>query len=124
MKKSYDLCFIIQTAYRTIYDKKGFNILALDVHGICSITDSFIIAEGNVERHVQALCNALLEELGKLGKTPFYIEGGGGDSWIVMDYGDLLIHLMTSEMREKYKLEQIWHEGKVIDIPLDIKHKA
>lgn len=99
-----------------IYDKKGFNVLTLDIREVSSLTDYFIIAEGNVERHVQALSSTIVDELANEGRKPMHIEGAGQGDWIVLDYGDIIIHLLTSDMREKYALEQVWKASKVVDI--------
>jgi ribosome-associated protein len=108
---------LLQGICQKIYDKKGMSLLMLDVRGVCSITDYFIIAEGNVERHVQALAKHVQETLSEYSMKPYHIEGDQTGDWIVLDYGDIMIHLFTPDMREKYMLEQVWKEGKIIDVP-------
>lgn len=100
---------------QAIADKKGMNILALDVRGICTMADYFVIAEGRVDRHVQALANNVEKVL---NQTPYRAEGREYGEWIVLDYLDILVHLFTPEMREKYQLETLWKEGKVVSLPL------
>jgi ribosome-associated protein len=109
---------------QAIYDKKGFNILALDVRGICTLTDYFIIAEGYVDRHVQALSQAIQDEFASAGPTLLHLEGQREGDWIVLDYGDIVIHLFTPEMREKYELEELWQEGQVVDVIIDSKQSV
>ncbi len=113
---------ILNTIAQTIFDKKGFNILALDVGGVCSMTDYFLIAEGSVERHVKALGHSITEHLSEMGVKPFHVEGEKIGDWVVLDYGDILVHLFLPELRQKYALEELWHEGKIID--LNIKHRS
>jgi len=103
---------------QAIYDKKGFNILALDVKGISSLTDYLIIAEGSVDKHLQAIANNVIHEM---DENPVHVEGKIDGTWIVIDYVDIVIHLFTPTMRERYKLERLWEEGKIVD--LDIKTK-
>lgn len=105
---------------QAIYDKKGFNILILDVKGISNMTDYFIIAEGTVDRHVKALANSITDELQKYRHTPYHIEGLQEGDWIVLDYVDFVIHLFVPELREKYALEQLWKEGKIVDVEIKI----
>lgn len=105
---------------QVIYNKKGFNILVLDVRGICTMTDYFIIAEGTVDRHVKALSYAIIDEFAQEGIQPLHIEGQNEGDWLVLDYGDFVIHLFISEMREKYALEELWKEGQIIDVKIDI----
>lgn len=101
---------------QAIYDKKGMNILVLDVRNVCTMTDYFIIAEGNVDRHVQALSRAVIDQMEDLGHRPFHIDGMQEGEWSVLDYGDIVVHLFIPEMREKYSLEEVWRAGKVVDV--------
>lgn len=103
---------------QAIYDKKGFNILALDVRGVSSMTDYFLIAEGRVDRHVRALCAAALDVIKEEGDLPYRLEGGEGGEWIVIDGYQVIIHLFGPDLRAKYQLEQVWKAGEVVDLPL------
>jgi ribosome-associated protein len=104
-----------------IYDKKGFNILALDVKGISTITDCLLIAEGNVERHLQAITRAIIEDMKKEGIRPLHVEGMEDGNWIVIDYSSIIIHLFLPQTREKYQLEKLWDVGKIVDLQIDVK---
>lgn len=104
-----------------IYDKKGFNILALDVKGISTICDYIIIAEGNVDRHIRAIANEIIEELKKLKEKPFNVEGLKESDWVVIDYLDIIVHLFKPGMREIYALEKLWKDGKLIDLKIKIE---
>jgi len=104
---------------QAIYDKKGFNILVLDVHNVCTMTDFFIIAEGTVDRHVKALSQTIIDELSLHGgRSPLHVEGQQEGDWIVLDYADFVIHLFIPELREKYALEELWREGKIVDVKI------
>jgi ribosome-associated protein len=106
---------------QTIFDKKGFNILVLDVRGVSTMTDHFIIAEGTVDRHVKALSSNLVDELAKEGFHPIHVEGEQTGDWIVLDYVDFIIHLFIPELREKYALEELWKQGKVVDVKIELQ---
>lgn len=112
---------ILNTIAQIIFDKKGFNITAIDVKGLSSITDYIIIAEGNVDRHVQAIASAVTEDLKKIGLVPTKVEGRSSGDWIVIDYNNIMIHLFMPELREKYHLENIFIDSKIIDLEIDIK---
>lgn len=101
---------------QTLFDKKGFNILALDVRDISTLTDYFLIAEGNVDKHVMALAKEIIEKLKKEGDTPSHTEGLGQGEWIVIDYLEIVIHLFKPGLRDKYRLEELWSDGKIIDL--------
>ena len=103
---------------QVIFDKKGFNILVLDVRGICTMTDYFLIAEGTVDRHVKALSNGIKDLLAERGVALYHSEGEKDAEWIVMDCGEFVIHLFIPEFREKYALEELWKRGKIVDVEI------
>lgn len=110
---------LVEKASQIIYDKKGLNILALDVGCFSSITDYLIIAEGNVERHVMAIAHEIVKELrDQCDVKPYHVEGLSMGEWILLDYSDFIIHLFMPGMREKFQLESLWSEGKVLDLNL------
>lgn len=107
---------------QALYNKKGFNILTLDVRGISTLTDYFVIAEGTVKRHVKALADAVTDVLSKEGIDPVSEEGMHEGDWIVLDFGDIMVHLFMPELRQKYTLEQMWHDGKVVDVDIALEN--
>ncbi|PIS01544.1 MAG: ribosome silencing factor [Chlamydiae bacterium CG10_big_fil_rev_8_21_14_0_10_35_9] len=112
-----DLISILSNIAQIIYDKKGFNILALDLRECSSITDYVLIAEGNVDRHVKALANELLDEL---GEKPYRIEGLEDSDWIVIDYLDVIVHLFVPSMRERYQIEHLWPDAKIVELGIEV----
>jgi len=108
---------------QAIFDKKGSNIFAMDVRGLTTITDYFVIAEGNVDRHVKAIGDAVIEAMDKAGHKVIYVDGRGFADWMVIDFGDVFVHLLTPGAREKYRLEMLWSEGKIIDVNIDISRR-
>ncbi len=108
---------------QVIYDRKGQNILALDLKGVSAITDYVVIAEGNVDRHVVAIAKQLIEEVEKIGEKAVFVEGLGTGDWVVIDLIGTMIHLFMPGLREKYRLEQLYHEGKVVDLEIDVAEK-
>ena len=118
MEKDY--LIILNKIAQAIYDKKGFNILALDVRGLSSITDFVVIAEGNVDRHVIAIARAIEAELKKMGEIPFCVEGADEGDWVVVDYSSIMVHLFQPGLREKYQLESLWNEAKIVDLEIHV----
>lgn len=110
----------LDTIAQTIYDKKGINILSLDVRGISSMADYVVIAEGNIDRHVKAISHSIHDALNELGESPLYVEGEQIGDWIVMDYGEIVVHLFVPELREKYALEQLWRKASIIDLKIKL----
>lgn len=106
---------------QAIYDKKGFNILALDVRGFSTMTDYCLIAEGNIDRHVKALSQSIQDILNDTEYELLHIDGGKTSDWLVMDYGVIVIHLFIPDLREKYALESLWKEAKIVDLQIEVK---
>jgi ribosome-associated protein len=111
---------ILKCICQTLFDKKGFNILSLDVRAISTMTEYCIIAEGNVEKHVQALSRAMQETLSEQKIKPLHVEGQKEGDWVVLDFSRIMVHLFIPEMREKYALEELWQSAKVINVPIKI----
>lgn len=109
---------------QTIHDKKGKNIIALDVKGVSSLTDYIIVAEGNVDRHVIAISKAVEEALEKVGEKPEYVEGLRNGDWVVLDYVQVMVHLFMPGLREKYQLERMWTEAKLIELNLETSEEV
>ncbi len=107
---------VLNTIARTVFDKKGFNILALDVRNVSTLTDFFLIAEGNVDKHVIALAKEIIGKLKDEGENPIHVEGIDPGDWIVIDYLEVVVHLFKPGLREKYRLEELWHEGLIVDL--------
>lgn len=104
-----------KTAYNAIDDKKGENIKIIDISGVSVIADYFIIASGSNRNQVQAIADNVQEELFKAGKECKQIEGYQTANWILMDYGDIIIHVFSTEDRLFYDLERIWRDGRSIE---------
>lgn len=108
---------------QAITDKKGFNIVVIDVRRVCSMTDYFIIAEGNVDRHVTALAKHVEDMLRTVDFKPSHVEGMREGEWVVLDYMDIVIHLFIPELREHYALEEVWKEGKIVNVPVKYRRE-
>lgn len=106
---------------QTLYEKKGANILGLDIREISSLTDFFVIAEGGVDRHVKALADAIREEALKHGIHPIMSEGEEAGDWCVLDFGEVIVHLFVPLLRQKYALEELWSEGKIVDLKIEYR---
>lgn len=91
-----------------IADKKGHDVVVLDVSKHSTITDSVIIAEGNIDRHVMAIGQAIYKELKEAKISCIYAEGLQTGDWILLDYGTVIVHIFHPEMRKKYRLEELY----------------
>lgn len=96
--------------------KKGEDICIIDISGVSVLADYFLIANGNNKNQVQALIDHVEETLGKAGFSPRSVEGYQTANWILMDYGDVIVHVFDRQNRLFYDLERIWRDGKKIGV--------
>lgn len=101
-------------AYEALEEKKGEDIQVIEIKDISIIADYFIIANGTNSQQVDALIDSVKDKLGRSGFEPLRVEGVRSASWILMDYGDVVIHVFSKEDRLFYNLERIWRDGKTI----------
>ena len=103
-------------AIKALEDKKGNDILVIDIQDVSIIADYFIIASGSNRNQVQTMADNVEEVLGRSGYEPRQLEGYGTATWILMDYNDIIVHIFSEEDRLFYDLERIWRDGKNVDI--------
>lgn len=101
-------------AIEALEDKKAGNLTILDISEISTIADFFIIADGSNGNQVQAMIDNVEEAMGQAGYSPKQIEGYHTANWVLMDYGNIIIHIFDAENRLFYDLERIWRDGKEI----------
>jgi ribosome-associated protein len=95
-------------------DKKGENIVLLELKDLDIFTDYFVICTGTSDRMLNALADGAMEEMHKKHKRKGKKEGQARDGWLVVDYGEVVVHLFSRDQREYYGLEQLWDEGKIL----------
>lgn len=98
-------------------DKKALDLVVLDLRQIATFTDYFVIASGNNERQVQAISDEVFEQLKKSGTAAARVEGYKSAEWILLDYGDFIVHVFSDKARKFYDLERLWRESKRIALP-------
>ena len=105
-------------AVRAIEEKKGTDIRVLDLTGITSFADYFVICTGPSQRQIQAISDEVNLRLKReAGELPISVEGYSQAEWILADYGDLLVHIFSPKSREYYGLERLWRSAKAVEIP-------
>ena len=102
-------------ACKALDDKKGKDIKVIDIHEISVLADYYVIASGTNQNQVQAMVDAVEEALTKEGFEPKQVEGSRNSSWILMDYGDVIVNIFNPELRERYNLENIWGDCTFIE---------
>lgn len=102
-----------------IKEKKGENIVVLDLKKVTSITDYFVICTGTVDQHIKAIKDNLIQKLEEKGIKPWHIEGEQALSWILVDYVDVVVHIFLPSTRDFYKLEKLWGDAELEKIKTD-----
>ena len=99
----------------TAADKKAEDVLLLDVSKQSVVTDYFVICSGTSQRQLQAISEGILEQARKqLRAKPRDVEGDGSTGWLLLDFGDVIVHIFSPEKRQFYNLEELWRDAKVI----------
>jgi|SRR5215467_5808183 len=111
---------LIMIAARAAAEKKGLEIVALDLRKVASFTDYFLICAGSNSRHVQAIADSIEEQLRKSGRRPLHTEGYSTADWILLDYGDFVVHVFSSTARRFYDLERLWRDAEQVKLPDDL----
>jgi ribosome-associated protein len=106
----------VQAAATAAADKKAADLVILDLREIASFTEYFLIGSGTNQRQVQAIADAVDERLRKDKKRPLHIEGYNAAEWILLDYGDFIVHVFSAPSRRFYDLERLWRDAKRITV--------
>lgn len=102
---------------RVLLDRRAINLVILEVKNLSSFADYFLICSGNSDRQVQAIASHVEEELGSEGVHPLGVEGKREGRWVLLDYGDVIVHVFYQPVREFYDLERLWSEAPRIELP-------
>jgi len=112
----------LKTAIHAASEKKGLDIVVLDLREIASFTDYFLIVSGTNERQVQAISDGVVDTLKKAGSPAARVEGYKTAEWILLDYGDFVVHVFDDKARKFYDLERLWRESRRIELPADLSN--
>ena len=107
----------VLAALHAASEKKALEPVVLDLRDIASFTDFFVIVSGANERQVQAISDEVYESLKKLGHAAARVEGYKTAEWILLDYGDFVLHVFEQKARKFYDLERLWRESKRVELP-------
>ncbi|MBU6279878.1 MAG: ribosome silencing factor [Actinomycetales bacterium] len=119
MTASAEAVELTQAAAKAASDKLAEDIVALDVSAQLVITDVFLLCSARNERQVGAVVDAVEEALAKLGAKPLRREGEGQNRWVLLDYGDLVVHVQLAEERIHYAIERLWKDCPHVKLPED-----
>jgi ribosome-associated protein len=109
-----DSAQVARAAVDIASDKKAVDIVLLDIRDTTTIADYFVICSGNNPRQIQAIAAALDDELSTLGAKLLYREGTADTGWVLLDFGDVIVHIFGQKEREYYRLERLWSGAKTV----------
>ena len=102
-----------------IKDKKGTDITIIDIRGLSSLTDYFILCTSDSDPKTRAIVNHLKKELSRKKIKPIHTEGFDNLDWVLMDYADVVVHIFKKEVRDFYKIERLWADAKIKKVKND-----
>ena len=103
-------------AAKALDDRKGVDIALLEIAEVTTLADHFLICTGTSSTHVKSLCDSVEEALDNAGEPALRREGHRGGTWVLLDYGCLVVHVFTEETRQFYDLERLWGDAKKVDL--------
>jgi ribosome-associated protein len=115
---------LVHTAARAASDKLAKQIIAFDVSDQLAITDAFVLASATNDRQVKAIVDEIEDKLRDIGAKPIRREGERDGRWVLIDYGDVVVHVQHEEEREFYALERLWRDCPTIALPADVTSAA
>ena len=101
----------VRTAVAAMQSRKALDLRVLDLGEVSDFTDYFLVSTGGSDRQVRAIADAVSESLREDGTRPLHIEGLEHGQWVLMDYGDFLVHVFNQPLREYYQLERLWADA-------------
>jgi ribosome-associated protein len=107
---------LLEKIVSTLENKKGEDIQFIKVTEKTSLTDYFVIANGNSTTQTKALADYVDFEVSKAGRNPNHSEGYGSNEWILLDYGDIIVNVFNKSTRENYSLEKLWGDGEFVTL--------
>ncbi|XOQ49213.1 MAG: ribosome silencing factor [Eubacteriales bacterium] len=107
---------LAKEAAKILDDKKAIDLKIIGIKDISVLADYFVLATGTSSTHVKSLADEIEFQLKQLGKSADHVEGYRSNSWVLLDYGSVIIHVFTSDAREFYNLDRLWQDGEIVDI--------
>lgn len=109
---------------KLLIDQKALDVSVLEVKGMSDIADYLVIASGTSERHTQGLADRVVRGLKDLGERPIATSGIGKSEWVLLDYGDFMVHVFYEAARQYYSLDELWENAKIVPLPEELEQVA
>ena len=113
---------LAEIAVKALDSKKGKEIRLIRIDKITTLAENFVICTGTSNTQINALCDAVEKELTEKGEEPLHREGYRGGTWVLLDYGCVVVHVFNDEARKFYSLEHLWADGEEVDLSAILPH--
>ena len=120
VKKEPDAKKRVLACVNASLEKKATNIVIMRVQEMSAFTDYFVILSGNSDRQVQAISSAIRDKMKKEGVLPLGVEGENHGQWVLLDYGDVVVHIFYAPVREFYNIERLWSDAPTMEVAEDV----
>ena len=117
VREDADSLTLVKRVVHACEEVKGKDIAILDVHSISDFADYFVVVSGRSDRQVQGITNRVIEELCQCGRKPTSVEGYERGQWVLVDCGEIVVHIFYEPVREFYDIESLWMRARKISIP-------